>query len=727
MSFLDMPAAWLRCSGAGLACGMALAAAAAPAQDAAVLRGHEPILEAREALRVGDRSRLGALHAALARSPHPLALWVDYWHTSQRLPAATQTEASAFLARWPGTYVAERLRQDWLLELGRRRDWAGFSRASTGARLPADGEAQCYALLLRHRAGEDITAQARSHWLAQRIAGEGCTLLAATLHQQRRFSNADVWLKLRSAAEFNRAALARHTAALLGNAIAAQVAEAFDNPQRHLDRAATRRGDAWPHAETELLALALVRLAAGDAAAAAAQIDARWSAHLPPATLAWAWAGVAKQAAMDLHPSAHEWYRRAATLHDSGSTALSDDTLAWKARAALRAEEGTPGRWPQLLQAIGAMSPAEQREPAWVYWKARALIAVAPHGDRRHAQAAALLASLAGQLHFYGKLAADELGRPQVLPPRPAPLTQQELAQARAHAGLTRALELIAIGLRDEGVREWNFSLRGMGDRALRAAAQRACAAEVWDRCINTSERTRVEIDIEQRYPTPFRGHVEAAARATGLDPAYVYGVIRQESRFMADARSAVGASGLMQLMPATARWTARKLDLEGFRPELINDPGINLHIGTAYLQLMLKDFGASEALAAAAYNAGPGRPRRWRNGPTLEVAAWAENIPFSETRDYVKTVLSNTAYYGAVLRGERLSLKPRLAVPVGAVAASPPAAEPGNAVIEVVDTCAGLPPGACPVGRQSSWAGQGPQAAPALRAAQAGMGVPLR
>jgi soluble lytic murein transglycosylase len=729
MSFLLKPAAWHRCARAGLVCGMAWAAAA-PAQQAAPLPGHEIILEARTALRLGDHARLGALHAALARSPHPLAQWVDYWQTSQRLPAASQPEVSAFLGRWPGTYVADRLHTEWLLELGRRRDWAGLARASAGLRAQAGGEAPCYTLLLRHRAGEDVAAPARRRWLAQRDADEGCSLLAASLHQARRFSDADVWLKLRSAAEFNRARLVRPAAALLGDAVAAQAAEAFDNPQRHLARAPRGRHGTWPPADAELVALALVRLADGDAAAAAAQIDARWAASLPPATLAWAWAGVAKQAAMNLHPRAHEWYRRAAMLRAGGDAALSDDLLAWKVRAALRAE-GTAGRWEQLLEAIDAMSPAGQREPAWVYWKARAFMAMAQRGrpgEQRHrAQAAALLEPLAGQLHFYGKLAAEELGRPQVLPPRPAPLTTQELARARSHAGLTRALELITIGLRDEGVREWNFSLRGMDDRALRAAAQRACAAEVWDRCINTSERTLVEIDIEQRFPTPFSGAVEAAAREAGLDPAYVYGVIRQESRFMADARSAVGASGLMQLMPATARWTARKLGLAGFQPGLINDPATNLRIGAGYLKLMLDDFDASQALAAAAYNAGPGRPRRWRDGSTPEVAAWVESIPFSETRDYVKTVLSNATYYGARLRGEALSLKSRLAVPAVALAAQPPAATPREAGIESVDPCAGLPPGACPVGRQSSWAAPEPEAAPPVRAAQAGQGVPLR
>ncbi len=230
------------------------------------------------------------------------------------------------------------------------------------------------------------------------------------------------------------------------------------------------------------------------------------------------------------------------------------------------------------------------------------------------------------------------------------------------------------IGLRGEGVREWNYSISfvngqnqpgSMSERELLAAADLACAAQVWDRCINTSERTRTEIDQAQRFPMPFRDAVLRRAEEVSLDPAYVYGLIRQESRFIMDARSSVGASGLMQVMPATARWTARKIGLTNFTPGQITDRDTNIAIGTGYLKLVLDDFGGSLPLAAAAYNAGPGRPRLWRapggSGPVLEAAIWAENIPFGETRDYVKKVLANTVNYAAILSGQAQSLKARL------------------------------------------------------------------
>jgi soluble lytic murein transglycosylase len=299
-----------------------------------------------------------------------------------------------------------------------------------------------------------------------------------------------------------------------------------------------------------------------------------------------------------------------------------------------------------------------------VYWKARALLARG--GEEGRSYAIRMLQSIASVRGFYEQLALEDLGQKVTVPPKPAPLTPEERQAARLNPGLNRALYAIALGIRPEGVREWNYTTNlervgGMSDREALAAAQLACDRQVWDRCINTSERTKAEFDVDQRYPTPFREAVVRRSSEIGLDPAYVYGLIRQESRFVTDARSGVGASGLMQVMPATARWTARKLGMPGFTPDQLNDHGTNIAIGTGYLKLVLDDFDGSMPLAAAAYNAGPTRPRAWRNGAVVEAAAWAENVPFAETRDYVKKVLANTTMYAALLSGQPQSLKARL------------------------------------------------------------------
>jgi soluble lytic murein transglycosylase len=659
-----------RCLGALLT--LCVIAPAALAQGAA--QGDSMIVDAREALRKKERPRLIAARTSALAQAHPLAMWVDYWELSDRLGDARPDEVKAFYLRWPGTYVEDRLRNDWLLELGRRRDWPGVAAEYPRFRMNDDREVTCYALLADHFAGKDVRDKGLAAWMAQRDADDGCALLAAALYDAKRLTPADAWRKARLAIEVNRPRSARQAAVLVSVDAATRVIELADNPSRFL----TRKASLANRTEAELATLALMRMAGNDAEAAARQLADRWDNALPADLAAAAWTAVAKQAALRLQPDAADLFARAEQRANRAGITLdwSDDTLAWKARSALRGSNGTP-RWQQVLQAINTMSVPEQRDAAWVYWKARALQALASDaqdGEAMRTNARGLFEGIAGQLSFYGGLAAENLGQTQSLPVRPAPLTDAERRAALANPGLTRALQLIALGLRHEGVREWNFSLRGMADRELLAAAQLACDKEVWDRCINTSERTRAEVDIDQRFPMPFRTEVHARARELGLDPAYVFGLIRQESRFIVDARSNVGASGLMQLMPATARWTARKIGLSAYQPELIAEPSTNLRLGTSYLKYVLDDFGGSLAMAAAAYNAGPSRSRKWREGPVLEPAVWAENIPFNETRDYVKKVLSNSAYYAARLNERPASIVERLGAAIGPRVADAPA-----------------------------------------------------
>jgi soluble lytic murein transglycosylase len=180
---------------------------------------------------------------------------------------------------------------------------------------------------------------------------------------------------------------------------------------------------------------------------------------------------------------------------------------------------------------------------------------------------------------------------------------------------------------------------------------------------VNTSDRTRTEFDFSQRFPMPFHDIMHSATQSLGLDKAWVYGLIRQESRFIMTARSHVGASGLMQLMPGTAREVARKIGMSDFTQGQVNDVNTNIVLGTNYLSMVLNSLDGSQALATAAYNAGPGRPRAWRSTltRTVEGAIFAESIPFSETRGYVKNVLSNATYYAALLENNPQSLKARL------------------------------------------------------------------
>ncbi len=432
-----------------------------------------------------------------------------------------------------------------------------------------------------------------------------------------------------------------------------QFQELNSSPARYL----TSRGGVASKARKEMIVLALIKLAATDADSTAKELENKWSGILTSEERNWVWGVLGRQSAQRLGNDALDYFAKVSRDQD-----LTDDMLGWKVRAALRAPRGM--QWPQVMRAINAMGEDTRADATWVYWKARSLLAQG--GETQKAEAQKLLQSIASVRGFYEQLALEELGQKVVLPAKPAPLTAEEKESARRNLGLNRAVYAIALGLRSEGVREWNYTTNlarpgGMADRELLAAAQFACDRDIWDRCINTSERTKAEFDVDQRFPMPFRESVVRRSREINLDPAYVYGLIRQESRFVMDARSHVGASGLMQVMPATARWTARKIGLTSFTPDQITDRETNIAIGTGYLKLVLDDFNGSMPLAAAAYNAGPGRPRNWRNGPVVEAAAWAENVPFAETRDYVKKVLSNTTLYAAVLSGQPQTLKERL------------------------------------------------------------------
>lgn len=623
----------------------------------------DPILAARDALRTRDGARLRQWRDVAVQAQHPLAQWADYWELSNRLRDAAPAEVDAFYERWSGTYVEDRLRNDWLLVLGQRRDWERFGSDFPRFRMNDDREVTCYAVLVDHLAGKPVADAARVAWQSQRDVDDGCRVMSQTLFDAGILTIDDVWTKVRLAAEQNRPRAAQAAGRLLGAPVAASIDELWARPEKYL----RRQPDHGSRTRGELLALAIVRMAGADPDAAANWLERPIGAALPAATRSWAWSQLGRLSAQRLLPQARSHYRQAMALlpSSSGDRGVTDEVLAWQARAALRAD---PKDWALLVSAVDAMSPAGRADATWTYWQARGLESTAaegPAGEPQRRRAAAQLESIADQMSFYGKLAAEDLGRPLALPSRPAPSSAAERDAARTHPGLNRSLALIGLGLRSEGVREWNFSLRGMDDRQLLAAAQRACDAQVWDRCINTSDRTRAEVDMAQRFPQPFRQAVIAQARETGVDPAYVYGLIRQESRFILDARSSVGASGLMQLMPATAKWTARKIGLP-FTADMVTDRDVNLKLGMAYLKLVLDDFDGSQALAAAAYNAGPNRPRRWREGPSVEAAAWAENIPFTETRDYVKKVLSNAAYYAALITGDPVTLKPRLGDRIG-------------------------------------------------------------
>jgi soluble lytic murein transglycosylase len=654
-----------------------------PAAQAAPLspdpKADAVITDMAQAFKRGERKRLSTLLPQA--KGHPLEAWAAYWELKARLDEASTSEVRSYLSRFAGTYQEDRLRNDWLLLLGSRRDWTTLAEEHPHYRMRDDRELRCYILTVEllekgPRAAPDLADEVRRHWMGMREADDGCTLAADRLYFYKQFTALDIWRKARLMMEHNRPRTARNAVYIVAPEVANLVAEVNNNALKFL----TKHIAAPQKVRQELVVMALVKVAAGDPDGAAKLMKNKWQPYLTTEERHWVWGVIGRQSAMHLDDDALDHFARVAQDKD-----LNDDMLAWKARAALRAG-GTP-KWQVVESAIQAMSADARRDPTWIYWHARALLARKRVTPQVQQEATAALESIAGVRGFYEQLALEELGRKINAPARPAPPTAEEMDMARSNPSLQRALYAVAMGLRSEGVREWNYATNlvnaqgqsgVMSERELLAAAQLACDHQVWDRCINTSERTRQVVDFEQRFPMPFKDSVIARARDINLDPAYVYGLIRQESRFVMDARSGVGASGLMQVMPATAKWTARKIGMNGFTSDQISDRDTNIAIGTGYLKLVLDSFEGSMPLAAAAYNAGPSRSRRWRApndgaGPVLEGAIWAENVPFNETRDYVKKVLSNTTNYAALITGQPQSLKARLGF-IGPRNASAPA-----------------------------------------------------
>jgi soluble lytic murein transglycosylase len=215
--------------------------------------------------------------------------------------------------------------------------------------------------------------------------------------------------------------------------------------------------------------------------------------------------------------------------------------------------------------------------------------------------------------------------------------------------------------LRSDATLEWNWTIQDFSDTQLLAAAELARQMEWYDRAIGTAERTRELHDFELRFLAPYRELARQAASDNDIDEAWVYGLMRQESRFINVARSNVGAAGLMQIMPATARWIAQRLGIKRFNTSEMQDPARNIQFGAYYLKHVQTSLDGSPVLATAAYNAGPGRAQRWRSAQPMEAAVYIESIPFTETRDYVKKVLSNAMYYAQRFGQSSVLLKDRL------------------------------------------------------------------
>ena len=618
---------------------------------------------ARDAFRAGDSARLERLAPQL--KGHLLEPYVQYWRLKLKLDDADAESVRAFLARYADMPLAERLRAEWLKSLGRREQWDIFAAEYPALAAP-DVELACYAAQLkRARKIEGDGPEVRRFWFSGQEQPESCQPVFAALLADGALNARDVWTRFRLAHEAGNFRLAARIAAELP-----PTERPSPRDFQRIDqgaRAALGRGDfRWSSPTGRELALyALDRVAQADAAAAH-EAWMKWASRLPEHDRLYGNLLVAYHGARQLLAAASAWYREAE------GAPQSEAQRAWRVRAALRA-----GAWREVARAIDAMPGDEASDPAWRYWKARALAVAGEDED-----ATRLYGGLATEQTFYGLLAAEALGASVMPISEPVAPEPAALAAFAARDAVQRVLKLSALDLRQEAQREWVTVVRGLSDEGLLLAATFAQSNGLYDRSINTSERTRRRHDLALRYPTPFEAEIEAAARDNGLDAAFVFGLVRQESRFVTDIVSSAGAVGLMQLMPPTARWVARKTGADD-RSLKLNDPAGNAQLGAWYLRYVLDRLDGLPVLGAAAYNAGPRRAQAWRGSVPIEGAIYAETIPFNETRDYVKKVLTNAMFYQARLGTRHVALKDRLGViaPRGAdVAGDASAPEAGPA-----------------------------------------------
>lgn len=326
------------------------------------------------------------------------------------------------------------------------------------------------------------------------------------------------------------------------------------------------------------------------------------------------------------------------------AAAQNDEVLRWRARTSLR-----DGDFPNLLADIAAMTDSERGSEEWRYWRAIAL----ERGGMTDA-ATAILSSLAAERSYYGFLAADELGLAYTLDNNDVAPDEHVIAELATKPDLIRARELFLVGLDGRGRSEWDVAISFMPATQKVQAAILASRWGWYSRAISAAASGGEHDDLSLRYPLPFHDMFRQFAEDASIPSTWAYGVARSESLFMRDVRSSAGAIGLMQLMPATGRNVAKKIRLPYSGLDTLTNPQSNIRLGTSYLGQMAERYGGNRVLATAAYNAGPHRVDAWLPAEgSIDARIWIENIPFNETRKYVRRVMVADTIFHWRLTGE--------------------------------------------------------------------------
>ena len=619
--------------------------------------GDEDFLQARAAYNKKNAIALSDYVQQLQNQHYILAPYADYWLMLLNLEETDNQTLTNFLNTYSEYPFADRLRGEYLKKLAKNEDWESFSGEIANYQLE-DAAVACYAAESSAILGDvSVLEGAKSLWLQAKEQPNNCASLYDRMQASGALTEEDIWARFRLSLADNRMTLAKAVAKRSKSFEPGQnklIDDAYASPSAVLVKKTisfkTRFG-------RELNLFALNRIAKIDSQQALSAFN-KVADLLQPQDKSYFYGRLALHAAQRHEPQALQWFKLAAGS-ELGNTELNKDQLAWFVRSALREKN-----WTQVINAVSRMQPDQLQEGAWRYWKARALKA-----KNQTLEANTLFAKLSTERHFYGWLAQEELEGFISAPLSTYKVTDAEVAEIADTPAFQRAEALQRLDLRWEAKSEWVQATKDFDDKQLLAAAEFAARKKWYDLAILTADKTTETHNFAQRYPTPYRDLMLSAAGEQDVDEAWVYGITRQESRFMHYAKSGVGASGLMQLMPATAKWAASRAGISNYNNSMIHELDTNIALGTYYMSYTKDLMNGQEVMATAAYNAGPNRAKKWMAATPLEGAIYAETIPFSETRLYVQKVMANAHIYAHQLGLKPMTLKQRLGVIPGNMA----------------------------------------------------------
>ncbi len=603
---------------------------------------------AEQALQRGKTQEYRRLKAQLR--DYPLYPYLEYEALRKHLSWTKRGEVDRFLVEYDDTPLAGRLRGAWLNLLAKQHRWSEFLdyyRPTTQTKRNCQ---RLQALIETGRRTEAF-AEVPPIWLHGKSQPEACDPVFNAWRQAGRLTPDLTWGRIALAMDRNQIRLARYLKRYLPSAEQPWVERWL---RAHRDPQSVLRDPALAQAHPKrgaILLHALRRQVRKDPAKAVemwAQLERKHA--FDPAQSRAAERSLALGLARAEHPQALRWL-------EASEPAADDERLQEKRiLTALRS-----GDWQRAIGWIDALPPEQRGAERWRYWKARSLAELG-----RQPEAEALYRALAEERSYYGFLAADRIGAPYNLYHAEVPASAAELAEMRRQPGIQRAHELYRLGRMTDARREWHFLTRTLDRRDLQLAAKLADRWGWHDRAIFTLAKTDYWDDLELRFPLTHRRQIEAQAGDAAVESAWVFAVVRQESAFMPDARSHAGALGLMQLMPATAKDQARRMQPRpAWQRRHLVEPDNNIRLGAAYLSRVYQDLYRHPVLATAAYNAGPNRVKGWLPESELPADLWIEMIPFSETRTYVRRVMTYTVIYEHRLHSEPTRISERLR-PIG-------------------------------------------------------------